>query len=126
MISSKPYLIRAIYEWITDSGFTPYILLRTDLAECSVPQEHVKDNKIVFNIDSGVVHGLILGNESIEFKARFSGAPKQIYAPINAVISIYAKETGEGMSFPEEKASSRDSGDIAPVKRGKPDLKIVK
>lgn len=122
MISSKPYLIRAIYEWISDSGFTPYLMLRTDIAECSVPQEHVKDNKIVFNIGESVVHGLVLGNEAIEFKARFSGLPTQIYAPITAIISIYAKETGEGMSFPEENTSTNPPA----IKRGKPDLKIVK
>lgn len=122
MISSKPYLIRAIYEWICDSHLTPYILLRTDIAECSVPPEHIKDNKIVFNIAEQVVQGLILGNDAIEFKARFSGRPRLIYAPIAAIVSIYAKETGEGMSFPEEKAPSPE----APIKRGKPDLKIVK
>lgn len=125
MISSKPYLIRALYEWICDSDLTPYILLRTDLAECSVPMEHVKDNKIVFNIAESVVHGLILGNEAIEFKARFSGLPKQIYAPVAAVLSIYAKETGEGMTFPEEKIESQIEPQTSP-KRGKPDLKIVK
>lgn len=123
--SSKPYLIRAIYDWITDSGLTPYLAVRTNTSGCVVPPEHITNNRIVLNISGPVVHALLLGNDAIEFKARFSGVPKQLYIPIAAVESIYAKESGEGMAFPEENTAHDEGGDHPP-KRGKPDLKIVK
>jgi stringent starvation protein B len=121
MTTPKPYIIRAYYEWIIDSGNTPYILVNTKFPGCFVPQEHVKDNKIVFNITHDVVNGLVLGNDAIEFKARFSGVPKQIYLPMGSIISIYAKETGEGTGFPEEDFPSEETT----PKRTKPNLKIV-
>ncbi len=127
MTSSKPYLIRALYEWIADNGLTPYIVLDTDTPGCIVPEEYVKDDKIVLNIAMDVVHELLMTNEAINFKARFSGVARQIHAPIESVTAIYAKENGQGMVFPEEQIGegNHDHGEPPPPKRGKPDLKIV-
>lgn len=122
MTSSKAYLIRAFYEWIIDNGLTPYLLVNANAPDCLLPQEHVKDGKIIFNIAGHIVHGLLLGNDAIEFQARFSGTPRRIYVPTSAVLAIYAKENGEGMAFPEETFPTTPS---TPPKRGKPDLKIV-
>jgi stringent starvation protein B len=124
----KPYLIRALYEWMTDNGLTPYVLVNANISGCIVPEEHVKEGKIILNIATRIVHGLALGNEAIEFKARFGGVPRHIYAPMRAVSAIYAKETGEGMNVPEEPEEEGGDGgeEPKPVKPGKPNLKIVK
>ena len=112
MNSNKPYLIRAMYDWISDNLLTPYLLVNTAIAKCEVPLDYVsKDKSIVFNIKASVVQNLTLGNEAIEFTARFSGAPFHVYVPISAVAAIYVKENGAGMSFsvepnPEDDGSS--------------------
>ncbi len=98
-ISTRPYLLRALYEWCTDNGYTPYIAAYVD-DSVQVPREHVKNNEIVLNISMDATSSLKLGNEFIEFKARFSGTARQIMVPINHVIAIYARENGQGMSFP--------------------------
>ncbi len=127
MTSNKPYLIRAFYEWITDNQLTPYLVVKANVAGCQVPEEYVKEGQITLNIAGHVVHGLALGNEAIEFKARFSGVPRQIYAPISAIMAIYAKENGQGMAFPEEEIADGGDDSTAPTPpRGKPNLKIVK
>lgn len=130
MTSNKPYLIRALYEWITDNGLTPYVLINTDAFGCRVPQEHVSDGRIVLNIAHDVVSDLVLGNAAIEFSARFSGVEKFIYAPIHAIAAIYAKENGQGMAFTEETtdaaAEGSDQVTSSTTVKGKPDLKIVK
>jgi stringent starvation protein B len=126
MISSKPYLIRALHAWIIDNGWTPYILVNTAIFGCQVPKEHVKDDRIVFNIALGVVEDLVLGNASLEFTARFSGVRSLIRVPIAAVLAIYAKENNEGMAFsPEDAASVEDLEPVRTPVKGKPTLKIV-
>ena len=97
--STRPYLIRALYEWCTENGYTPYIAVRVD-SSVRVPQEFVKDGEIVLNISFDATGSLKLGNEFIEFKARFSGTPREIMVPINNVMAIYARENGQGMAFP--------------------------
>lgn len=128
MTSSKPYLIRAFYDWITDNQLTPYIVVKANVFGCQVPIEYVKEGQIILNIAGHVVHGLSLGNDAVEFKARFSGVPRQIYAPMPAIVAIYAKENGQGMAFPEENFNGDGDNSEVPSapKRGKPDLKIVK
>lgn len=129
MISNKPYLIRALYEWVTDSELTPYILVNATVQGCQFPQEHVTDGRIIFNIAFDVVEGLLLGNETIEFTARFSGVPTYICIPVAAVAAIYAKENGEGMAFPEEISSNAEASKTSPGTnraKGKPNLTIVK
>jgi stringent starvation protein B len=97
--STRPYLIRALYEWCTDNGFTPYVAVLVD-DSVQVPREYVKNNEIVLNISVGATSSLKLGNDFIEFKARFAGSAREIHVPIGRVIAIYARENGQGMAFP--------------------------
>lgn len=97
--STRPYLLRAMYEWCTDNGYTPYIAAYVD-ETVQVPREHVKNNEIVLNISMDATSSLKLGNEFVEFKARFSGSAREIMVPIDRVIAIYARENGQGMAFP--------------------------
>ena|ERR1700723_3212463 len=124
----KPYLIRAFYEWMNDNGLTPYLLINAETRGCALPTEHVKEGKIVLNIAPRAIKDLFLGNEYIEFHARFSGVSQRVYAPIRAISAIYAKENGEGMAFPDESDDLElgDKSSPTPPSKGKPDLKIVK
>ncbi len=97
--STRPYLIRALYEWCTDNGLTPYVAVSVD-DTVQVPREYVKNNEIVLNISFDATSSLKLGNEFIEFKARFAGSAREIIVPITHVIAIYARENGQGMAFP--------------------------
>jgi len=97
--STRPYLIRALHEWCVDNGFTPLITVQVD-ANTQVPKEHVKDKEIVLNLSFDATSGLKLGNDYIEFKARFSGVARDILVPVNRVMAIYARETSQGMVFP--------------------------
>lgn len=102
--STRPYLIRALYEWCTDNGFTPYVAVLVD-DTVQVPREYVKDGEIVLNISFDATSSLKLGNDFIEFKARFAGTPREILVPIGRVIAIYARENGQGMAFPSPVAA---------------------
>lgn len=97
--STRPYLIRALYDWCTDNGFTPYIAVLVD-ESVQVPREYVKNGEIVLNISFDATSSLKLGNDFIEFKARFAGSAREIMVPVNRVIAIYARENGQGMAFP--------------------------
>ena len=97
--STRPYLIRALYEWCTDNGFTPYVAVQVD-DTVQVPREYVKNGEIVLNISFDATSSLNLGNEFIEFKARFAGTAREISVPVGRVIAIYARENGQGMAFP--------------------------
>ena len=97
--STRPYLIRALHDWCTDNGFTPYIAVFVD-DSVRVPKEYVKNNEIVLNVGFEATSALKLGNETIEFKARFGGSSREIVVPVDHVIAIYARENGQGMAFP--------------------------
>ena len=97
--STRPYLIRALYEWCTDNGFTPYVAVLVD-DTVQVPREYVKNGEIVLNISYDATSALKLGNDYIEFKARFAGVARDIFVPIGRVMAIYARENGQGMAFP--------------------------
>ena len=97
--STRPYLLRALHDWCVDNGFTPYIAVHVD-SSVQVPLEYVKNNEIVLNIGFDATSGLKLGNDFIEFKARFGGAARDIAVPIDHVVAIYARENGQGMAFP--------------------------
>ena len=97
--STRPYLIRALYEWCTDNSFTPFIAVLVD-DTVRVPNEYVKDGEIVLNISFDATNGLKLGNDYIEFKGRFGGVARDILVPVNRVLAIYARENGQGMAFP--------------------------
>ena len=136
--STRPYLIRALYEWCTDNGFTPYVAVKVDQT-VQVPREYVQGGEIVLNVSYDATSGLKLGNEFIEFKARFGGQPRDIMVPMNRVMAIYARENGQGMAFPvsEEtpapakpatvEAASGDEEPTPPPSSGpRPALKRVK
>ena len=97
--STRPYLVRALHDWCTDNGFTPYVAVFVD-ASVRVPAEYVKNNEIVLNVGFEATSGLKLGNDFIEFKARFGGSSREIMVPMDHVIAIYARENGQGMAFP--------------------------
>ena len=126
--STRPYLIRALHEWCTENGFTPYIAVHVD-ASVRVPAEYVKNGEIVLNVGFEATSALKLGNESIDFKARFGGSSREISVPVTHVIAIYARENGQGMAFPapgtdaaEGAASARDASD---ARRGSPHLALA-
>ncbi len=114
--STRPYLLRALHEWCTDSGFTPYVAVLVD-ETVQVPLEYVKNGEIVLNVGYDATAGMTLGNEFIEFKARFGGVPREIIIPINRVMAIYARENGQGMSFP---MSATSAGAVPVQKKSTP------
>jgi stringent starvation protein B len=97
--STRPYLIRALYDWCSENGFTPYVAVKVDTS-VQVPREYVQGGEIVLNVSMDATSSLKLGNEFIEFKARFGGKPRDIMVPIHRVMAIYARENGQGMAFP--------------------------
>ena len=103
--STRPYLIRALHDWCTDNGYTPYLSVFVD-GSVQVPPEYVKGGEIVLNIGFDATGDLQLGNEYIEFKARFGGVPRDIVVPVDHVLAIYARENGQGMAFPSPEAAS--------------------
>jgi len=110
--STRPYLIRALYDWCTDNGLTPYVAVQVD-DTVRVPREYVKNGEIVLNISFDATSSLKLGNEFIEFKARFAGTAREIMVPISHVIAIYARENGQGMAFPMPSATGGDAAKVA-------------
>ena len=128
--STKPYLIRALHEWCSDNGFTPFIAVFVD-GRVEVPMEFVKNDEIVLNLSSEACHQLDLGNEWVSFQARFGGVPKRVMVPVTHVLAIYARENGQGMSFPFDGAKNPDpsittEGASDAPKKPRPSLTIVK
>jgi len=111
-ISTKPYMLRAIYEWCTDSGFTPYLAVKVDAAT-TVPMEYVKKGEIVLNISYGATSGLKMDNEAIQFRARFGGVSREIYVPVHNVLAIYANENGQGMAFEVAETATETRAPVA-------------
>jgi len=100
--SNKPYLLRAIYEWVLDNDATPHILISAIDSRVDVPQQFVEDDKIILNISPSAANNMLIDNDGVSFSARFGGKPFTIFSPIGSVLALYASETGEGMSFEEE------------------------
>ncbi|MDX1562134.1 MAG: ClpXP protease specificity-enhancing factor [Gammaproteobacteria bacterium] len=137
--SQRPYLLRAMHEWMTDNALTPHIVVDASASNLEIPTEHVRDGKIVLNVSYEATRGLLIGNDSVVFEARFNGVPRSLYVPIDAVLGIYARENGQGMIFsdgagtePPDPSSPpepprdpptgpRDGGD-----KQRPALKVVK
>jgi stringent starvation protein B len=142
MTSHRPYMVRALYEWILDNNCTPYILVNAHETGVEVPQNFVKDGQIVLNISPVAVQGLLVANEGLEFHGRFGGIPMRVFVPIVAIMGIYAKENGQGMIFelggdhprplpPAGAATDADSGQSGGSKKEKPassrpSLRVVK
>lgn len=143
MSSNRPYLLRAIYDWITDNNLTPYVLVDAGFAGVRVPPQVIKNGQVVLNLAMRAVANLDLGNEWISFQARFSGVSQTIQIPVLAVLALYAQENGQGMMFPADEeggdtpppsapepedttpTSGADDGDDKP-RRGAPHLRVVK
>ncbi|MEX8520271.1 MAG: ClpXP protease specificity-enhancing factor [Leptothrix sp. (in: b-proteobacteria)] len=118
--STRPYLIRALHDWCTDNGYTPYLAVYVD-ASVQVPMEYVKNHEIVLNVGFEATSGLRLGNDFVEFKARFGGVGRDIVVPIDHVIAIYARENGQGMAFPvPNEATATSAGTVAPLQAPAP------
>jgi stringent starvation protein B len=107
--STRPYLLRALHEWCTDNGYTPYIAVQVD-EMVQVPQEYVKNGEIVLNVSYDATSSMSLGNDVIEFKARFAGTPREIIVPVDRVLAIYARENGQGMAFPMHSKNGSETG----------------
>ncbi|HEX2518161.1 MAG TPA: ClpXP protease specificity-enhancing factor [Castellaniella sp.] len=138
MTTNRPYLLRAIYDWISDNNLTPYVLVDAGFAGVRVPPQVVKNGQVVLNLAMRAVANLDLGNEWISFQARFSGVSQAIQIPVQAVLALYAQENGQGMMFPAEDAGGDPPGSPRPEpdgpvgessgkpKLGPPHLRIVK
>ena len=135
MTSSQPYLIRAIYDWVIDNGFTPYLLVNAENDYAMIPRDFVEDGKIVLNINPSAISDLQLGNDYIMFNARFSGKAMEVSVPVVAVLAIYARENGQGMMFDENNTNLPPTPPEnptppvqpnSPKKSQKPQLKVVK
>ena len=141
---SRPYLLRAFYDWLLDNELTPHLLVNAEVVHTTVPQQHVQDGQIVLNIAPQAVVGLHMDNDAISFSARFSGSPFQVYVPMAAVVSIQARENGAGTFFPPEPAyeawlAGSESEEQGPTpkldqdepaspapKKGRPNLRVIK
>jgi len=126
MNSSRPYLIRAIHEWILDNEMTPHLLVDIEGEGVDVPAQQGQNGKIVLNISPQAVEGLMLGNDAIGFRARFGGIATDVYVPVASVLAVYAKENGRGMVFSEEDNAPEPDDGSSPKPGKKPNLKIVK
>lgn len=118
--SSRPYLLRGLYEWLLDSHLTPHVIIAADLPGVEVPREQVQDGQLVLNISDTATRGLEITNDAMSFSARFGGVPRQIYIPMEAVIAIYARENGAGMVFGqepgvEEASAESDTSEATPA-----------
>jgi len=120
-IPTKPYLLRALFEWCVDNGFTPHLAVKVD-SHTQVPAEYVKGGEITLNISPNAVHKLQMGNELIEFSARFGGVARQISVPVANVYALYARETGHGMTFDTEgaKAGVQAKAEAEPASNTRP------
>lgn len=136
--STKPYLIRSIYDWCSDNGFTPYISVKI-FNGLDIPKEYVRNNEIIFNISATAVHELNIGNDCLSFTARFSGIAKKLNIPLDAIKGIFAKEVNQGITFSSDHVEDRDDKDnsensnfnqntqiFEEKKARKPKLRIIK
>jgi len=132
MTPSRPYLVRALNDWIVDNEMTPYLVIDAGVQGVRVPEDYVTNGQIILNVSPSAVSGLDIGDDAIEFSARFGGVPMLVYVPVVAVMAIYAKENGQGMVFgaepgaPEPPNPDDDQSQGAGASQAKPSLKIVK
>ena len=135
MTSSRPYLIRAIYEWVVDNAQTPYLLVDAEDESVQIPREYVQDGRIVLNVSPSAVAGLDLGNDYVSFNARFGGTPREVLVPVHRVMAVYSRENGQGMMFADEDEpepptpGGSDDGPVPEKPIGgarRPSLKVVK
>ncbi len=111
MSSNRPYLLRALHQWIVDNSMTPHILVNADVENIQVPVSAVRNGKVVLNVDPAAVQNLEIGNDYLTCSARFNGASQSLFVPIFAILAIYARENGQGMMFADELSTKQDDGD---------------
>lgn len=134
LAGSRPYFVRAIYDWIVDQGLTPYLMVDADWPDVFVPRAYIEDGRIVLNIKPSAVRDLLLENDAVSFSARFAGQTELIRAPIGSVLGIYARENGQGLFFdvadyPRDPAPAGDGGEAPAVSaagKPRPTLRVVK
>jgi stringent starvation protein B len=134
MTPNRPYLIRALYDWIIDNGMTPHLVVDAEYPSAEVPHGFVDDGRIVLNVAPQAVQSLQLGNDRIQFSARFGGSPFVVSLPPQAVLGVYARENGHGMLFPEEEPTANEGGPTEPIDGGsggdnkpsRPTLRVIK
>jgi stringent starvation protein B len=129
VLPKRPYLLRAMHQWITECGNTPHVIVDAGRQGAEVPRAYVKDGKIVLNLSEGATQRLRLGNEEVEFDARFAGVIHHVRFPVSAVLGIYARETGEGMVFSEQDLGPEPPSRPKTAEEGgarRPQLKVVK
>lgn len=126
MTSNRSYLLRALYEWISDNDLSPHLLVDANAAGVRVPPSAVRDGKIVLNISARAVSGLDLGRESVRFSARFGGVSLPIEVPVDAVLAIYARENGQGMMFPADESPDPEPAPADTDTTKRPRLRVVK
>lgn len=128
MTPNRPYLLRALYDWISDNAMTPHILVDADHPGVDVPEQAVQKGKVILNIDRAAVHQLELGNDLVSFNARFSGHRYGVQVPVDAVLAIYSKENGQGMMFAQDDDTDPPEGpdDDDKPKMKRPHLRVVK
>jgi stringent starvation protein B len=129
LLPKRPYLLRAMHEWITDCGNTPHVIVDAGREGAEVPRAYVKDGKIVLNLSEGATQRLRMGADLVEFDARFAGIVHHVRFPVAAVLGIYARETGEGMVFSEQDLGPEPPSRPTPADEGaprRPQLKVVK
>ncbi|TVQ87446.1 MAG: ClpXP protease specificity-enhancing factor [Chromatiaceae bacterium] len=135
MTSNRPYLIRALFDWILDNGMTPHLLVDAESPGVFVPRSYIDDGRIVLNVAPSAVHGLVIGNDAVRFSARFGGVAHQVEIPPGAVLGIYARENGHGMLFPDEDPGAAEDqtvptdsepSDSTEAKPKRPSLRVVK
>ena len=124
MTPSRPYLIRALNEWILENGLTPHIVVDASYEGLDLPRDFVENNQITLNIHPQAVQGLVIDNQFVNFNARFGGVSREVHIPVTAILAIYARENGQGMFFPDE-MEDRDCSKKQ-TKTRKPELKIVR
>lgn len=132
MTSSKPYLLRALYEWILDNDMTPHLIVDAEAKDVVVPPQAIQDGRVVLNISPSATRDLMLENDSVSFQARFSGVSREIWVPSAAILAVYARENGQGMMFadaaddgPEDETPGPDKGKPGP-RSGGPTLRVIK
>ena len=130
LLSRRPYLLRAMHEWITDNAHTPHLVVDATAQGVEVPRQYVQEGKIILNVSHSATSGLLMNNESVRFRARFGGTTHDVTVPMPAVLGIYARETGQGMIFSEAEPSPPQPTPPKPAQSGeeskRPKLKVVK
>jgi len=125
--SKRPYLIRAMHEWMTDNALTPYVVVAADAEGLLVPEQYASDGKIVLNVSYAATRNFTLADDRMSFEARFGGVAQRVDVPLSAVIGIYAKESGQGMIFSNDEAPPSESAEASvSVQAGRPTLTVVK